>query len=240
MSGSGTAVVVGVGPGLGAALCRRFARGGMNVAAAARDAAKTEKIVAEVNGQGGGGEARGYSVDTTDEAAVEKLFDDVAGEWGVPDVVIYNAGAFMKTSILEATAADFKRCWEANCFGGFLVGRAAATRMTPGGSGTILFTGATASKRGSAQFFNLSVGKFGLLALVQAMARELGPQGIHVAHVIIDGQIYSERYAHLAAERPPDALLAPDDIAETYWQLHTQNRSSWTFDADLRPWVEKF
>ena len=239
MSGNGTAVVVGVGPGLGAALCRRFAQGGMNVAAAARDAAKTEKIVADVNALGGG-EARSYSVDTTDEAAVEKFFDDVAGDRGVPDAVIYNAGAFMKTSILEATAADFKRCWEANCYGGFLVGRAAAKRMTPRGSGSILFTGATASKRGSAKFFNLSVGKFGLLALAHAMARELGPEGIHVAHVIIDGQIHSERYAHLAAERPPDALLAPDDIAETYWQLHTQNPSSWAFDVDLRPWVEKF
>ncbi|MFP6689642.1 MAG: SDR family NAD(P)-dependent oxidoreductase [Alphaproteobacteria bacterium] len=239
MSGNGTAVVVGVGPGLGAALCRRFAQGGMNVAAAARDAAKTEKIAADVNALGGG-EARGYSVDTTDEAAVEKFFDDVAGDWGVPDAVIYNAGAFMKTSILEATAVDFKRCWEANCYGGFLVGRAAAKRMTPRGSGSILFTGATASKRGSAKFFNLSVGKFGLLALAQAMARELGLEGIHVAHVIIDGQIHSERYAHLAAERPPDALLAPDDIAETYWQLHTQNPSSWAFDVDLRPWVEKF
>jgi len=224
---------------LGAALCRRFAREGLNVAIAARDAAKTEKIVDEVNGLGGGA-AKGYSVDTTDEAAVEKLFDDVSGTWGVPDVAIYNAGAFMKASILDAEAADFKRCWEVNCYGGFLVGRAAATRMAPNGRGTILFTGATASKRGSAQFFNLSVGKFGLLALAQAMARELGPQGIHVAHVIIDGQINAGRHVKLAAERPPEALLEPDDIAETYWQLHTQKRSVWAFDVDLRPWVERF
>lgn len=239
MSSGGTAVIVGVGPGLGAALCRRFAREGMNIAVAARDAAKTEKIVAEVNALGGG-TARGFSVDTTDEAAVEKLFDDVSGDWGVPDVAIYNAGAFMKASILDATAEDFKRCWEANCYGGFLVGRAAATRMAPRGSGSILFTGATASKRGSAQFFNLSVGKFGLLALAQAMARELGPQGIHVAHVIIDGQINAGRHLKLAAERPPEALLEPDDIAETYWQIHTQKRSVWAFDVDLRPWVENF
>ena len=239
MSSGGTAVIVGVGPGLGAALCRRFAREGMNIAVAARNAAKTEKIVAEVNALGGG-TARGFSVDTTDEAAVEKLFDDVSGDWGVPDVAIYNAGAFMKASILNATAEDFKRCWEASCYGGFLVGRAAATRMTPRGSGSILFTGATASKRGSAQFFNLSVGKFGLLALAQAMARELGPQGIHVAHVIIDGQINAGRHLKLAAERPPEALLEPDDIAETYWQIHTQKRSVWAFDIDLRPWVENF
>lgn len=239
MSSGGTAVIVGVGPGLGAALCRRFAREGMNIAVAARDAAKTEKIVAEVNALGGG-TARGFSVDTTDEAAVEKLFNDVSGDWGVPDVAIYNAGAFMKASILDATAEDFKRCWEANCYGGFLVGRAAATRMAPRGAGSILFTGATASKRGSAQFFNLSVGKFGLLALAQAMARELGPQGIHVAHVIIDGQINAGRHLKLAAERPPEALLEPDDIAETYWQIHTQKRSVWAFDVDLRPWVENF
>lgn len=239
MSSGGTAVIVGVGPGLGAALCRRFAREGMNIAVAARDAAKTEKIVAEVNALGGG-TARGFSVDTTDEAAVEKLFDDVSGDWGVPDVAIYNAGAFMKASILDATAEDFKRCWEANCYGGFLVGRAAATRMAPRGAGSILFTGATASKRGSAQFFNLSVGKFGLLALAQAMARELGPQGIHVAHVIIDGQINAGRHLKLAAERPPEALLEPDDIAQTYWQIHTQKRSVWAFDVDLRPWVENF
>jgi len=239
MSSGGTAVIVGVGPGLGAALCRRFAREGMNIAVAARDAAKTEKIVAEVNALGGG-TARGFSVDTTDEAAVGKLFDDVSGDWGVPDVAIYNAGAFMKASILDATAEDFKRCWEANCYGGFLVGRAAATRMAPRGAGSILFTGATASKRGSAQFFNLSVGKFGLLALAQAMARELGPQGIHVAHVIIDGQINAGRHLKLAAERPPEALLEPDDIAETYWQIHTQKRSVWAFDVDLRPWVENF
>ena len=239
MSENGPVIIVGVGPGLGASLCRRFSKEGMKVAVAARNAEKTEKIATEVNTLGGG-EARGFSVDATDESSVEKLFDEVTGNWGVPKAVIYNAGAFMKTSILEAKTDDFKRCWEANCYGGFLVGRAAATCMVPRGSGSILFTGATASKRGSAQFFNLSVGKFGLFALAQAMARELGQQGIHVAHLFIDGQIMSEHYAHLAEDRPPDALLEPDSIAQTYWQLHAQDRTSWVFDVDLRPWVEKF
>lgn len=236
---SGVAVVVGVGPGLGASLGRRFAAEGMRVALTARSAAKTAPVVDEIT-RDGRGEAVGFNMDTTDEAAVVKFFEDVDALWGTPDLVVYNAGAFMKTSIIGAKADDFRRCWEANCYGGFLVGREAATRMAPKGAGTILFTGATASKKGSAQFFNLSVGKFGLFALAQAMARELGPQGIHVGHVIIDGQIMTEDRAHIAAERAPDGLLAPDAIAETYWQLHTQHRSAWALDVDLRPWVEKF
>jgi NAD(P)-dependent dehydrogenase (short-subunit alcohol dehydrogenase family) len=223
---------------LGAALGRRFAREGMNVALAARDFGRTQEIAAEAAREGGAVEA--FSVDTTDEAAIVGLFDAVDEKWGPAGLVVYNAGAFMRTSILEATADDFVRCWEANCYGGFLVGRAAAQRMAQNGSGTILFTGATASKRGSANFFNLSVGKFGLMALAQSMARELGPKNIHVAHVIIDGQIHTPRSAHLADERPPDALLAPDAIADVYWDLHRQQRSAWAFDVDLRPWVESF
>ncbi len=239
MPDRGTAIVVGVGPGLGAALGRRFAREGMNVALAARHLDRTQAIASEI-AESTGAAVEGHTVDTTDEAAVEQFLDIVCETWGTPDAVIYNAGAFMRTSILEATADDFQYCWQANCYGGFLVGRGAARRMVERGAGTILFSGATASKRGSAMFFNLSVGKFGLLALAQSMARELGPKGIHVAHVVIDGQIASPRYAELAAERAPDALLDPDAIADVYWQLHTQHRSAWALDVDLRPWVESF
>jgi len=239
VSDQGIAIVVGVGPGLGASLARRFAAEGMKVAVTARSEKKTAPIVDEIT-RDGRGEAVGFNFDTTNEAAVVRFFEEVDARWGGASLVVYNAGAFMKTSIIDASADDFVRCWQANCFGGFLVGREAAARMAPRGSGTILFTGATASKKGSAQFFNLSVGKFGLFALAQAMARELGPQGVHVGHVIIDGQIMSESRAHLAEERAPDGLLAADAIADTYWHLHTQHRSAWALDVDLRPWVENF
>ena len=144
---------------------------------------------------------------------------------GAPSVAIYNAGAFAPGSVLDTEAAAFERCWRILCLGGFLVGQRAARHMVEAGRGTILFTGATASLRGGANFANLAVGKFGLRAVAQSMARELGPKGVHVAHVIIDGQIRSERYAHLEKERAPDGLLDPAAIAETYWQLHSQPRS---------------
>ena len=234
-----SAIIVGVGPGLGSALVNRFASAGMNVLATARSTSKAE-AAAEAARSLGEGEVVGVAADATNEDDVARIFDDVNERWGVPEVVIYNAGAFMKTSILGAETSDFRRCWEGNCLGGFLVGRAAAERMFPRGSGSILFSGATASKRGGAQFFNLAVGKAGLLALAQSMARELGPAGIHVGHIVIDGQIMSDRYAHLAEERPPDGLLAPEAIAETYWQIHCQPRSAWTLETEVRPWVEKF
>ncbi|MFQ5993683.1 MAG: SDR family NAD(P)-dependent oxidoreductase [Acidiferrobacterales bacterium] len=238
MANNEVALVVGVGPGLGSALCRRFAEAGMKVAMSARREAPLQALADEL---GAAGEiAHPYESDATDESAVARLFDKVSADFGEPNVVVYNAGAFQRTSILEASAADFERCWRVGCFGGFLVGREAARVMTARGSGTILFTGATASLRGSAQFFNLAVGKFGLRALAQSMARELGPEGVHVAHVIIDGQISSPRYAELAKERGPDALLDPEGIAETYYRLHRQPRSTWSQEVDLRPWVEKF
>lgn len=227
------ALIVGVGPGLGAALARRFAQGGMAVAIAARRREALTGLAQEIGG-------RAYACDVGDEASVDELFQKVTRELGALRVAIYNAGAYSPGGILEISAADFERCWRVGCLGGFFVGQRAARSMVAGGRGTILFTGATASLRGGARFANLAVGKFGLRALAQSMARELGPKGIHVAHVVIDGQIRSERYAHLEKERPADGLLDPAAIAETYWQLHSQPRSAWTMELDLRPWVEKF
>lgn len=218
------AVVVGVGAGLGLALVQRFAAGGMVVAAAARDESRLAGLVSPVG-------ARAYACDATSEAAVEMLFERVGNELGAPSLVVFNAGAYLPKTVVETTAEEFERCWRILCFGGFLVGRAAARGMIERGRGTILFTGATAALRGGARFVNLAVGKFGLRALAQSLARELGPQGVHVAHVIIDGQI---------GATGDDRKLRPQDIAEAYWQLHQQPRSAWTQELDLRPWVEKF
>jgi len=234
MAGNEVAVVVGAGPGLGAALCRRFVRAGMLVAAAARDKERVMALAKEVG-------ARGQACDATDEAAVRELFAAVRRDFGEPSIVVYNAGGFLMKPVLETEAAEFERSWRVGCFGGFLVGREAARGMAAKGRGTILFTGATAALRGGANFANFAVGKFGLRALAQSMARELGPQGVHVAHVIIDGQIAAEhRPGRAAAERGPDAFLHDDAIAETYWQIHQQPRNAWTLEMDLRPWVEKF
>ncbi len=230
------AVVTGVGPGLGAALCRRFVDWGMKVAMGARREEQLKEIAASISGDA----VWAYPVDVTDEKSVTGFFLKVKFDLGEPNLVVYNAGAFQHVSILEADSSDFERCWRVGCMGGFLVGREAAKIMANRGSGTILFTGATASLRGSAQFFNLAVGKFGLRALAQSMARELGPKGVHVAHVIIDGRIAAGRHLTLAEERGPDALLEPNAIAETYYQLHCQPRSAWALEVDLRPWVEKF
>jgi len=236
MSEKQVAVIAGVGPGLGFALVKRFASAGMAVAMAARDREKLAQLLEKAPIEG----ARAYGCDATDQAAVDRLFAEVDRDLGTPAVVVFNAGAFEPGGILEIDPAAFERCWRIGCLAGFHVGQAAARRMVTQGHGTIVFTGATAALRGSARFANLAVPKFGLRALAQAMARELGPQGIHVGHVIIDGQIRSERYAHLEAERGPDALLEPDAIAEMYYQLHAQPRSAWTLELDLRPWSEKF
>lgn len=218
------ALVLGVGPGLGAALARRFAKGGLRVAIAARRPERLAALAEEIGG-------RAYSCDAGDEAAVAALFRQIADELGPLSLVAFNAGAFLRQPVVDMTAAEFEGCWRASAFGGFLVGRAAARAMVPRAEGSILFTGATASLRGGANFAAFAAGKFGLRAVAQSMARELGPQGIHVAHVIIDGQI---------GEASGDAKLHPDAIAEAYWQLHQQPRSAWTQELDLRPWAERF
>ena len=232
------AIIVGAGPGLGSGLARRFARAGMKVAVARRNADKLAALIKEL-----GGNARAYACDATDEAAVRQLFASVTADLGAPALAVFNAGAFVRKSIIDTTTEEFERCWRVGCLGGFLVGREAARAMLTRGAehkGTIIFTGATASLRGGAQFHNLAVGKFGLRALAQSMARELQPQGIHVAHVVIDGQIEGERPGHSAAERGKDSVLDPAAIAETYYQIHLQQRSAWSFEVDLRPHVEIF
>jgi NAD(P)-dependent dehydrogenase (short-subunit alcohol dehydrogenase family) len=230
-----TAVVVGVGPGLGAALVRAFTKEGYTVVAAARSASTLRDLhqVKEA------GQVVAIDCDATDQADVERVFEKAAA-LGPTEVAIFNAGAFVRGSIVDTDPAEFERCWRVGCFAGFLVGRAAARRMIEHGRGTILFTGATASLRGGAGFVSLASPKFGLRAVAQSMARELGPKNIHVTHVVIDGQIHSERYAHLESERGPDSLLDPDAIAAQYVALHRQHRSAWTQELDLRPWSEKF
>lgn len=236
MTARETAIIFGVGPGLGWALAQRFATENMQVGAVARDAAKLNSMI-ESGGRDG---IRPYAADVSNGEDVLRVFDSVDRDLGEPDLVVFNAGAFQKGSILDIDPADFERCWRIGCLGGLLVGQAAARRMVKRGHGTIIFTGATAALRGSAGFANLAVPKFGLRALAQSMARELGPKGVHIGFVIIDGQIDSERYRHLLDERGKDSLLAPDAIAELYLQLHRQPRSAWSHEVDVRPWSEKF
>jgi NAD(P)-dependent dehydrogenase (short-subunit alcohol dehydrogenase family) len=237
---AGTAVIVGAGPGLGSALARRFARAGMKVAVARRNAGELESLTKEL-----GPSSRAYSCDAIDESAVQKLFPAVAADLGATNLVVYNAAGSIRKSILETTPAEFERCWKNICMGGFVVGREAARAMLGNSMerrhrGTIIFTGATGSLRGGANFVNMAVGKFGLRAVAQSMAREFQPQGIHVAHTIIDGQIESDRPGRNQSERGADAVLNPGAIAEAYFQLHLQSPSAWTLELDLRPYVEKF
>ncbi len=238
MADNETAVIVGVGPGLGLALVETFAGAGMKVAMAARKADRLPAIMPK--DPGAEAEAKAYACDSTDPAAVEALFEQAAAELGEPSVAVYNAGVYRPGGILEIAPEDFEHCWRVGCYGGFLVGQAAARRMAKQGRGTILFTGATAALRGGAGFANLAAPQFALRALAQSMARELGPKGIHVAHVVIDGIIDAERSRSLNDSDTPDARLAPAAIAANYLMLHRQPRSAWTQELDLRPWVESF
>jgi len=232
------AVVVGAGPGTGAAVARRFAAGGFDVAVSARSAEKLAPVAEEV--RAAGGRALEVPADATDEASVQAAFDHVRESWGDPEVLVYNAGAFVPGGILDVTREQFVTAWNANCLGGLLSAQQVLPAMRDAGRGTVIFTGATASLRGSAFFSCLAVGKFGLRALAQSMARELGPQGVHVAHVIVDGMIDTERVRGMVGDRPDEGFLKPDAIAESYWQLHVQHRSAWTHELDLRPFGEKF
>ena len=236
------ALIAGVGDGLGGAVARRFAAAGFATVLVARSADRLERIADSIERAGGRGVA--YGADLREEAAVEKLFDDVEAEVGTISVAVFNAGANYRNSILDTPADMFEKIWRLGCYAGFLIGREAARHMVPRGHGTIIFTGATASLRGSSQFAAFAAAKGGVRLVAQSIARELGPKGIHVASVIIDGMIDSprvrERFPERVAHLPEDGMLKPADIAEVYFQIHQQPRSAWAFEVDLRPWAEKF
>ena len=240
MTESKVALVVGAGDATGGAIARRFAREGYLTCVTRRHADQLEPLVRQI--EEAGGEARAFGSDARKEEQVVELVETIEREIGPIEVAVFNVGGNIQFSILEFTARKYYKVWEMGCFGGFLMGREVAKRMVPRGRGTILFTGATASMRGSSGFAGFAGAKFALRALSQSMARELGPLGIHVAHVVIDGAIDTqwtrEMFADLVASRPADGILSPDDIAGNYWMLHRQPRSAWTQELDLRPWDE--
>ncbi len=190
--------------------------------------------------EGAGGTTLAISADAADPTSVARAFDEVREGLGDPEVFVYSAGAFQMGGILELTPEQFDDCFRVNCSGAFYGAQQVLSAMLERGRGTIIFTGATASLRGSANFAALATGKFGLRALAQAMAREFGAQGIHVAHVVIDGQINTPRVREMYPDREEHTMLSPESIAETYWQLHSQDPTAWTLELDLRPSVEEF
>jgi len=242
-----TAVIVGVGAerGLGAALCRRFAAEGYHVLVAGRTPEKITQVVDVINQKGSSAEA--VAVDTTREDDIVRLFDRAMapGAGRDPaDLVVFNAGNNQRIDFRDLSAGKFEQFWRVGCFGGFLVGREAARRLVPLGRGTIIFTGASGSLRGKPGFAHFAAAKAGLRMISQSMAREYGPLGIHVAHVVIDGGINGDRLLSrmptLAQERGEDGLLGIDAIADTYWTIHRQQRSAWTQEVDVRPFREAF
>jgi NAD(P)-dependent dehydrogenase (short-subunit alcohol dehydrogenase family) len=243
-----TAVVIGVGAqnGIGGAVCRRFAREGYHVLVAGRTPAKIERVAEAIREAGQSAEP--VTTDSTSEADVLALFDRAmaAGSGREPaDVVVFNSASLnIPFDFSDLSAAQFEETWRQNCFAGFLVGREAARRLVPAGRGTVIFTGASGSMRGKPRFAQFAAAKSGLRMIAQSMARELGPKGIHVAHVIIDGGVGGDRLltalpgaAQLFGE---DGMLEPEAIAESYWQIHRQPRSAWSHEIDLRPFKESF
>ena len=232
--------VIGAGDAIGSAVARRFAREGYTVCVARRTAAALQPLVDSIAAQGG--QARAFALDARREEQVVALFDQVEAEVGPVEVVVFNVGGNVRFPILETTSQKYFKVWEMCALAGFLVGREAARLMLPRARGTLLFTGATASLRGGAGFAAFAGGKAALRALAQSMARELGPRGLHVAHVVIDGLIDTtfarEHFAQRVAAAGPDGVLNPEHIAEAYCWLHRQPRDAWTFELDLRPAVE--
>ena len=234
MSEKDVALIVGAGSGLSASLARRFTRAGMKIALAARDTDKLASIHDETG-------ASLYACDTVEIDQVNDLFGSVLCDLGTPTVVVSNASSRVRGIITEIDPDEVKKAMLITTYGGFLVGQAAAKLMVPAGRGTIMFTGASAGVKGFPMSATFAMGKFGLRGLAQSMARELHPQNVHVVHVVVDGGIRNTSRGRVEGpDDDPDKWLDPDAIAETYYHLHTQHRSSWSWEIEVRPWIEKF
>eukprot|EP00562_Extubocellulus_spinifer_P024193 CAMPEP_0178659936 /NCGR_PEP_ID=MMETSP0698-20121128/26853_1 /TAXON_ID=265572 /ORGANISM="Extubocellulus spinifer, Strain CCMP396" /LENGTH=383 /DNA_ID=CAMNT_0020302551 /DNA_START=158 /DNA_END=1310 /DNA_ORIENTATION=+ len=251
MSQRPVCLVVGAGPGIGTAVASRFAREGYATAVARRDGQTLKDIVRKIRNDEGGISIADdvpivpYQCDAREEEEVVNLFHNVVQTLGHIDVCVFNIGSNISYPLVETSAQKFRKCWEMGCYSGFLVGREAARHMLRRKSGgTIIFTGATASVRGAGNFSAFAVTKMGLRALAQSMARELGPNNIHVAHVVIDGVVDTpwirKNFADALNRLPPDGICKPDQIAEAYWQISRQHRSAWSHEIDLRPYTERF
>jgi NAD(P)-dependent dehydrogenase (short-subunit alcohol dehydrogenase family) len=242
MSLTKAALIIGAGDATGGAIARRFAREGYVACVTRRHADKLEPLVRRIEAEGG--QARGFGSDARDEAAAGALVAQIEREIAPIEVAVFNIGANVRFTVTETTERVYRKVWEMGALAGFLLGREAARVMIPRGRGTILFTGATASLRGGAGYAAFAGAKHALRALAQSLARELGPQGIHVAHVVIDGaidtQFIAENFPQRYALKERDGILNPEHIAEAYWQLHCQPRSAWTHEMDLRPWIESW
>jgi NAD(P)-dependent dehydrogenase (short-subunit alcohol dehydrogenase family) len=228
-----TALIVGAGSGLSASLARLFAKEGMRVALAARDTSKLASLVKETG-------AFAVSCDASESAQVESMFGAVEKEWGMPDLVVYNAGYRVRGPFVSLDPKEVERAIRITGYAGFLVAQGAAKRMLARGTGAIFFTGASASVKGYAESAPFAMGKFALRGLAQSMARELSPKGIHVAHFVIDGGIARGASDARGQERGADGMLLPDEIARNYLHVYRQHRSAWTWEVELRPWAERF
>lgn len=236
------ALVIGAGDATGGAIARRFAREGYCACVVRRTADKLKPLVERIEGDGG--TARAFGCDARREEQVVALVEGIERDRGPIEVMVFNIGANVPSSILEETARKYFKIWEMACFAGFLTAREVARRMVARERGTMIFTGATASVRGSARFAAFAGAKHALRALAQSMARELGPKNIHVAHSLIDGAIDTEfirtNFPDRYALKERDGIVNPDHIADAYWLIHAQPRDAWTFEFDLRPWIERW
>jgi len=236
------ALIIGAGDATGGAIAKRFAKEGYTACCVRRNEDKLAPLVEEI--EQAGGKAIAFGTDARKEDAVIEMVEKIECDVGPIEVFVYNIGANVPSSIFEETARKFYKIWEMGCFSAFLTGREVAKKMRDRGRGTMIYTGATASTRGASHFAAFSGAKHALRALAQSMARELAPLGVHVGHVVVDGAIdtdfiktnFPERYAM----KDQDGILNPDHIADNYWHLHCQPRDSWTFEIDLRPWIEKW